>query len=65
MVESGANVKAVQIALGHQTATMTLDLYGHLMGDGLDAVGDRMDRLTGQRAGPQCGTRVALAGRFP
>ncbi|RCK68318.1 site-specific integrase [Desertihabitans brevis] len=46
MIESGANVKAVQTALGHQTATMTMDLYAHLFEDGLDSVGDRIDALT-------------------
>jgi len=29
--------------LGHKSATMTLDLYGHLFGDQLDDVADRMD----------------------
>ena len=30
MIASGANVKTVQSQLGHKTATMTLDQYGHL-----------------------------------
>ncbi len=30
-IASGANVKVVQTMLGHQSATMTLDLYGHLL----------------------------------
>jgi hypothetical protein len=29
--------------LGHKTATMTLDLYGHLFPDRLDELADRMD----------------------
>lgn len=29
--------------LGHQSATMTLDLYGHLLADQLDEVADAMD----------------------
>lgn len=29
--------------LGHQSATMTLDLYGHLLNDQLDEVADAMD----------------------
>lgn len=29
--------------LGHKSATMTFDLYGHLMGDRLDVVADAMD----------------------
>ncbi len=44
MIASGATVKAVQEALGHATATMTLDRYGHLFADELDALADRMDR---------------------
>ncbi len=31
--------------LGHASATMTLDLYGHLYGDRLDEVADRLDAL--------------------
>ncbi len=29
--------------LGHKTATLTLDLYGHLFPDRLDDLADRMD----------------------
>jgi hypothetical protein len=29
--------------LGHASATLTLDLNGHLFGDELDAVADRID----------------------
>ncbi len=36
MIASGANVKTVQSQLGHKTATMTLDQYGHLFPDDLD-----------------------------
>jgi integrase len=32
-IASGADVKVVQQMLGHKSATMTLDLYGHLFGD--------------------------------
>lgn len=42
-IASGANVKVVQQMLGHKSATMTLDLYGHLFPDQLDEVADRMD----------------------
>jgi integrase len=42
-IASGANVKVVQQMLGHKSATMTLDQYGHLFGDQLDEVADRMD----------------------
>jgi hypothetical protein len=33
----------VQQMLGHKSATMTLDLYGHLFPDRLDTVADAMD----------------------
>jgi hypothetical protein len=40
----GASVKAVQRVLGHASATLTLDRYGHLFGDELDSVADRLDQ---------------------
>ncbi|MDP9092108.1 MAG: site-specific integrase [Actinomycetota bacterium] len=48
-IASGADVKVVQQMLGHASATMTLDLYGHLYGDRLDEVADRMDALRTSR----------------
>ena len=42
-IAAGASVKGVQVMLGHASATQTLDLYGHLFGDELDAVADRID----------------------
>lgn len=42
-IASGADVKVVQTMVGHKTATMTLDLYGHLFPDRLDDLADRMD----------------------
>ncbi|AYA26713.1 site-specific integrase [Rhodococcus rhodochrous] len=44
MVSAGANVKAVQAALGHETASMTLDTYAALFSGDLDAVADALDR---------------------
>lgn len=35
---SGADVNVVQTMLGHKSATMTLDVYGHLFPDRLDEV---------------------------
>jgi integrase len=43
-IQAGANVKAVQRLLGHATATMTLDPYGHLFDDDLVAVADALDK---------------------
>lgn len=42
-IASGADVKVVQQMLGHRSATMTLDLYGHLFEDRLTEVADRLD----------------------
>jgi integrase len=42
-ISAGANVKVVQRLLGHKTATLTLDRYGHLFPDDLDAVADAFD----------------------
>jgi integrase len=42
-IAAGANIKVVQTMLGHKTATMTWDLYGHLFDDDLDAVAQRLD----------------------
>jgi integrase len=44
-ISAGANVKVVQQMLGHETATMTLDRYGHLFPDQLDDVADRLDSI--------------------
>ena len=50
MIASGANVKTVQAQLGHKSATMTLDQYGHLFPDDLDDVADKMDNLVSECA---------------
>ena len=42
-IAAGADVKVVQQMLGHKSATMTLDLYGHLFEDRLDEVAQRLD----------------------
>ena len=42
-IAAGANVLAVQRLLGHGTATMTLDTYGHLFSDDLTGVAKSLD----------------------
>jgi integrase len=44
-IAAGADVKVVQKMLGHKSATMTLDQYGHLFDDRLDEIADRPMRL--------------------
>ncbi|MBO2531261.1 MAG: recombinase XerD [Thermobifida sp.] len=42
-IAAGADVKVLQTMLGHRSAAMTLDIYGHLFPDRLDEVADAMD----------------------
>jgi integrase len=42
-IAAGANVQVVQQMLGHKSATMTLDLYGHLFPDQLDQLANALD----------------------
>ena len=55
-ISSGANVKAVQRMLGHASAAMTLDVYGELFDDDLDAVAMALDKA---RAGSSVITVLA------
>src|SRR5215213_8259645 len=43
----GASVKAVQAQLGHASATVTLDRYGHLFPDELQRLADRLQEAYG------------------
>jgi integrase len=49
-IAAGADVKVVQKMLGHASATMTMDTYGHLFENRLDEVGDALDRARQQSA---------------
>jgi integrase len=42
-ISAGANVKVLQSLLGHKTATLTLDRYGHLFPDDLGRIADVLD----------------------
>jgi len=44
LIREGASIKAVQAQLGHKTASITLDVYGHLFPDELESLSERMDR---------------------
>jgi hypothetical protein len=61
MIASGANVKTVQAQLGHKTATMTLDQYGHLFPDDLDDVAE-IDGRPCFRMSPKVPTKEAGQG---
>lgn len=51
-IAAGADVKVVQQMLGHRSATMTLDLYGHLFDDRLNDVADALDAAARAARGP-------------
>lgn len=57
MIASGADVKTIQRQLGHKSATMTLDNYGHLFDDDLDGIAERMSAKI-QEAADKCGQSV-------
>lgn len=42
-IAAGADVKVIQLMLGHKDAAMTLNIYGHLFPDRLDEVADALD----------------------
>ncbi len=42
-IAAGANVKVLQTLMGHKTATLTLDRYGHLFPDDLGRIADAFD----------------------
>lgn len=47
-IQAGANVKVLQTLLGHKTATLTLDRYGHLFPDDMDRIADSFDSAADQ-----------------
>jgi site-specific recombinase XerD len=50
-IHAGANVKTIQRMLGHSSAAITLDVYGHVWEDELDTLPDRMQAfMEGERA---------------
>jgi integrase len=51
-ISTGANVKAVQTLLGHASAVMTLDLYGHLLSDELSKVAEALDKAAREAGQP-------------
>lgn len=61
-IASGADIKVVQQMLGHKSATMTWDLYGHLFPDRLDVVADAMDAA---RAAALAAQRAAVGSDVP
>ncbi|OZF39603.1 tyrosine-type recombinase/integrase [Rhodococcus sp. 14-2483-1-2] len=51
-IQSVANVKVVRRMLGHKSATLTFDLYGHLYADELDSIAAALDRAASGSSDP-------------
>lgn len=57
-IHAGASIKAVQKMLGHKSATLTLDRYGHLYDNELQGVADRLDTLAAASDFLECAQNV-------
>jgi integrase len=65
-IASGADVNVIQTMLGHKSATLTLDVYGHLFPDRLDEVSDKLDeRRTMLLAKARAGTVTTILDTQP
>jgi integrase len=60
-IRAGASVKTVQTAMGHSSATLTLDLYAHLFDADLDALADRLEAQDAQLVGTGRGAGQVVA----
>jgi integrase len=58
-IQAGANIKALQNLLGHESAGLTLDRYGHLYGSDVEAVGVAINDLLTRNCGQIVGTAWA------
>lgn len=54
-IQAGANIKALQNMLGHESAGLTLDRYGHLYGSDVEAVGVAINKLLTRDCGQSVG----------
>jgi integrase len=55
-IQAGANIKALQNMLGHESAGLTLDRYGHLYRSDVEAVGVAINALLTRDCGQSVGT---------
>ena len=58
---AGADPKVVQRILGHASAAMTMDLYGHLIDHNLWEAARRIDRVSGGTSGASGGFEARSA----
>lgn len=64
-IAAGADVKVIQQMLGHKSATMTLDLYGHLFDDRIDDVASALDAAARTSRGPPADLPRTICGLTP
>ena len=57
-IQAGANIKALQTMLGHESAGLTVDCYGHLYGSDVEALGVAINQLLTRN----CGQNVGING---
>lgn len=55
-IQAGANIKALQNMLGHESAGLALDRYGHLYGSDVEAVGVAINNSLTRKCGQNVGT---------
>jgi integrase len=58
-IQAGANIKSLQNMLGHESAGLTLDRYGHLYGSDVEAVGIAINALLTRDCGQNVGKDAA------
>ena len=59
-IRSGANIKALQNMLGHASAGLTLDRYGHLYDSDVDSVGQAINEVIAVTCGHGVGTAAPV-----
>lgn len=57
-IQAGANIKSVQNMLGHESAALTLDRYGHLYPSDVEAVGVAINNMLTRGITGECGQNV-------
>jgi integrase len=63
-IRSGANIKALQNMLGHASAGLTLDRYGHLYDSDVDTVCHAINKVISVTCGQNVGTGAAGGGHL-
>jgi integrase len=59
-IQAGANIKALQNMLGHESAGLILDRYGHLYGSDVEVVGIAINALLTRNCGQNVGTNIRM-----